>query len=260
AAEQPMAQQPSCGPQAATGSLAQCALQSSRVPAIPSIAQGSLSLQSVGQAPVWPGGIAKSQRSPGSSRPLPHSWPVEPAVPPAPDVPPAPLVPPRPPVPALPSGVALCPFSAQPHASKPIRDRIGSRMPGDTQGGGQPSRPLGTRGSAALQARITGYTAGHSPEWRRRSETAGCGGQPPSIRTLMLGDEPLREALTFDDVLLVPAASEVLPHEIDVRTRLTTGISLLVPLVSSAMDTVTESATAICMAREGGIGILHKNM
>ena len=72
--------------------------------------------------------------------------------------------------------------------------------------------------------------------------------------------EPLREALTFDDVLLVPAESEVLPKECDVRTRLTEGIALNIPLISSAMDTVTEAETAICMAREGGIGIVHKNL
>ena len=76
----------------------------------------------------------------------------------------------------------------------------------------------------------------------------------------MIGDDKLREALTFDDVLLVPAASEVLPKEVDVSTRLTTDISLQIPLVSSAMDTVTASATAIRMAREGGISIIHKNM
>jgi IMP dehydrogenase len=75
----------------------------------------------------------------------------------------------------------------------------------------------------------------------------------------MLGDK-LIEALTFDDVLLVPAASSVLPAEVDVSTRLTTGIELRIPLLSSAMDTVTESATAIRMAREGGIGIVHKNL
>jgi IMP dehydrogenase len=75
----------------------------------------------------------------------------------------------------------------------------------------------------------------------------------------MLPDGHLREALTFDDVLLVPAESEVVPKDVDVRTQLTPGIRLANPIVSSAMDTVTESATAICMAREGGIGILHKN-
>ncbi len=76
----------------------------------------------------------------------------------------------------------------------------------------------------------------------------------------MLGDEPLREALTFDDVLLVPAESAVLPTEVDVATRLTTGIRLNIPLVSAAMDTVTEADTAIRMAREGGVGFVHKNV
>lgn len=68
------------------------------------------------------------------------------------------------------------------------------------------------------------------------------------------------EALTYDDVLLVPARSSVLPRDVDVRTRLTREITLNVPLLSAAMDTVTESDMAIAMAREGGIGILHKNM
>jgi IMP dehydrogenase len=76
----------------------------------------------------------------------------------------------------------------------------------------------------------------------------------------MLGNQPLREALTFDDVLLLPAESRVLPRDVDVSTRLTTGIELGIPLLSAAMDTVTEAATAIRMAREGGIGIVHKNL
>ncbi|MFZ4124632.1 MAG: IMP dehydrogenase [Rickettsiales bacterium] len=71
-------------------------------------------------------------------------------------------------------------------------------------------------------------------------------------------DFPL--ALTFDDVLLKPAASELLPHQADTRTRLTRDIELGIPLMSSAMDTVTESALAIAMAQHGGIGCLHKNM
>ncbi|WP_428269334.1 IMP dehydrogenase [Haliangium sp.] len=76
----------------------------------------------------------------------------------------------------------------------------------------------------------------------------------------MLGTQPLREALTFDDVLLVPAESRVLPRDVDVSTRLTTDIELGIPLLSAAMDTVTEAATAIRMAREGGVGIVHKNL
>jgi IMP dehydrogenase len=73
-------------------------------------------------------------------------------------------------------------------------------------------------------------------------------------------DDQLREALTFDDVLLVPAHSEVIPRDVDVSTRLTPSIALRMPLVSSAMDTVTEAATAIRMAREGGMGFIHKNL
>lgn len=68
------------------------------------------------------------------------------------------------------------------------------------------------------------------------------------------------EGLTYDDVLLVPAYSEILPREVDISSRFTRNISLNVPIVSAAMDTVTESKMAIAMAREGGIGVLHKNM
>jgi IMP dehydrogenase len=67
-------------------------------------------------------------------------------------------------------------------------------------------------------------------------------------------------ALTFDDVLLLPAHSKVLPDQVDVRTRLTSNLKLNIPLLSAAMDTVTEYRTAIAMARDGGVGIIHKNM
>ncbi len=70
----------------------------------------------------------------------------------------------------------------------------------------------------------------------------------------------LGEALTFDDVLLVPGLSEVLPSEVSVASRLTRTIDLQIPLVSAAMDTVTEAETAICMARHGGLGVIHKNL
>ena len=68
------------------------------------------------------------------------------------------------------------------------------------------------------------------------------------------------EGLTYDDVLLVPAFSEVLPREVNIQTKFTRNITINVPIVSAAMDTVTESAMAIAIAREGGIGVLHKNM
>ena len=72
--------------------------------------------------------------------------------------------------------------------------------------------------------------------------------------------ENLQEALTFDDVLLVPAYSETLPADVDLKTRLTRHINLNIPFISAAMDTVTESKLAIALAQEGGLGIIHKNM
>jgi len=70
----------------------------------------------------------------------------------------------------------------------------------------------------------------------------------------------VQEGLTYDDVLLIPAYSEVLPREVDVKSRFTRNITINIPVVSAAMDTVTESAMAIAMAQEGGIGVIHKNM
>ena len=76
----------------------------------------------------------------------------------------------------------------------------------------------------------------------------------------MLPDGPLREALTFDDVLLVPAESDVLPKDVDVRTELTAPFPWPTRYISAAMDSVTEARTAISMARDGGLGIIHKNL
>jgi IMP dehydrogenase len=79
--------------------------------------------------------------------------------------------------------------------------------------------------------------------------------QPPSF-----AEKFGREGLTFDDVLLVPAASEIMPSEASTESRLTRNISLSIPLISAAMDTVTEARLAIAMAREGGIGVIHRNL
>ncbi len=76
----------------------------------------------------------------------------------------------------------------------------------------------------------------------------------------MKSDKILELAITFDDVLLVPAKSKVLPRDVELKTKLTKNIELNIPILSSAMDTVTESNMAIAIAREGGIGIIHKNM
>ena len=75
-----------------------------------------------------------------------------------------------------------------------------------------------------------------------------------------MGNKILKEGLTYDDVLVVPAYSEVLPHMVDISTKFTKNITLNIPVISAAMDTVTESKMAIAIAQEGGIGVLHKNM
>lgn len=79
------------------------------------------------------------------------------------------------------------------------------------------------------------------------------------MEALMLED-PIVEALTFDDLLMVPAESDILPRDVDTSTMLTNSIRLNIPILSAAMDTVTESGTAICLAQEGGMGIIHRNM
>src|SRR5438105_12089822 len=79
-------------------------------------------------------------------------------------------------------------------------------------------------------------------------------------RLLELERKFAKEGLTFDDVLLVPAESRVLPNDVSTRTQLTRRIELAIPIVSAAMDTVTEARLAIALGREGGIGVLHRNL
>lgn len=74
------------------------------------------------------------------------------------------------------------------------------------------------------------------------------------------GAKFVKEGLTFDDVLLIPAESDVTPDKVDLKTKLTKDITLNIPVMTAAMDTVTESRMAIAIAREGGIGVIHKNM
>src|SRR5438309_8495643 len=85
-------------------------------------------------------------------------------------------------------------------------------------------------------------------------------GQRDVERLLELERKFAKEGLTFDDVLLVPAESRVLPNDVSTRTRLSRSIELSIPVVSAAMDTVTEARLAIALARLGGIGILHRNL
>src|SRR5574344_1715423 len=75
-----------------------------------------------------------------------------------------------------------------------------------------------------------------------------------------VADKIVMDGLTYDDVLLIPAYSEVLPKEVELKTKFSRNITLNLPFVTAAMDTVTESSMAIAIAREGGIGVIHKNM
>src|SRR5258705_13462425 len=78
--------------------------------------------------------------------------------------------------------------------------------------------------------------------------------------TLLSIESGIATALTFDDILLVPRHSDVVPTQVDVSTRLTRNIRLTIPLVSAAMDTVTESSLAIAIAQQGGLAVIHKNL
>src|SRR5207237_9570929 len=79
-------------------------------------------------------------------------------------------------------------------------------------------------------------------------------------RLLALEEKFAKEGLSFDDVLLVPAESNVLPNDVSTRTRVTRRLELHIPILSAAMDTVTEARLAIALAREGGLGVLHRNL
>src|SRR5207248_9678888 len=92
---------------------------------------------------------------------------------------------------------------------------------------------------------------------RRRLQPAG--GRLELAMAVTSNGSP-RVALTFDDVLLKPGLSEVLPSEADIRSRITRSIGINVPIVASAMDTVTEAKLAIAMAQAGGIGVIHRNL
>src|SRR5262249_14981909 len=137
----------------------------------------------------------------------------------------------------------------------------GRRRRGVDPGGRRRTLRAARRGSAAER--------GRRPRARARVDLVP--GYPCRMEGLKLDQAQLerlveldrkfsREGLTFDDVLLQPAESAVLPNDVSTRPRLTRSIELAVPVVSAAMDTVTEARMAIALAREGGIGVLHRNL
>lgn len=114
----------------------------------------------------------------------------------------------------------------------------------------QSGEPISVQGTGALDARAL----------KHHVELHSIFAHSFSTASAMRFEKILGDGITFDDVLLVPRYSEVLPRDVSLHTRLTRGITLNIPIVSAAMDTVTESAMAIALARAGGIGIIHKNM
>ena len=161
---------------------------------------------------------------------------------------------------------------------------IAARLEKRAAGGGAPPRRRRRHGiddsSSARASSRCARPAGSSTTWRspswprsrpsteRPSDPAG-GNVDRQLteldvgrieRLLSLEDKFAREGLTFDDVLLVPAESHVLPNDVSTATRLTRSLRLAIPIVSAAMDTVTESRMAVAMARVGGLGVLHRNL
>src|SRR6201996_4734669 len=128
-----------------------------------------------------------------------------------------------------------------------------------------PTRPRQARTGAYLG--VAGRHASFAPGgptrslgWKTSPEFVAAAEDPLKTGAMTVDEKFAPPGLTFDDVLLLPAASDVLPNEADTSTRITNKISLKMPLVSSAMDTVTEARMAVAMARNGGVGVLHRNL